>query len=110
MSEEGNDDYSDEEFIESVSEEEEEDSPPASPFSSSFSKDIGVVPARAAYSDCTSSPARCDCTETPFPMIRVFYLSRGVGLFTRVIFRGRSGEKCVFRQDRTGLSSLLFSS
>jgi hypothetical protein len=41
----------------------------------------------------------------------VFYLSRGVGLFTRVIFRGRrSGEKCVFRQDRTGLSSLLFSS
>jgi len=58
-------------------------------------------------------------------MIRVFYLSslvRGVGLFTRVIFRGRrrrrrrrrrrSGEKCVLRAGYMffDVSSLLFSS
>jgi len=54
-------------------------------------------------------------------MIRVFYLSslvRGVGLFTRVIIRGRrrrrrrSGEKCVLRAGYMffDVSSLLFSS
>ena len=54
-----------------IEEEEEESSPSTTPFSSSL-KDIGAVPARAAYSDCTSFPTRCDCTETPFPMFRLF--------------------------------------